>query len=244
MFGIVGDARHDLGATESLRVLKRSVRNQLATFEVDQTQDDSRGTQVHCDAEYRPGGALHFDSVDKNPISVASDRGIEFKRAIAERQSECVTLDAHVSATHGMAADMTLCGRDARLTRKAKAALQMALRLGKRRQRVHPFNHLNHALFAFALLAAGGRHFDAHSFGVIEQRLPSRRLDRLSVDGEVHRHSLRVPTNPSLRVRLSALLPLRARNPRALLLRSISIAPGSRRRTATPVWRREYRPAP
>ena len=81
MLGVVGDARHDLRPAEALRILKRSVRNQLAGFEIDKPQHNRRGAKVHRDAENRPGGAFHFDSVDEDPISIASDGRIEFELA-------------------------------------------------------------------------------------------------------------------------------------------------------------------
>jgi hypothetical protein len=49
----------------------------------------------------------------------------------------------------------------------------MTLRLGQGRERIHPLNHFDHALFALALLAAGSGHVDAQGFGVIEQRSPA-----------------------------------------------------------------------
>ena len=129
MLGVVGDARHDFRAAEALRILKRSVRDQLAGFEIDEAQDNRRGAEVHGDAVDGPGGAFHFDAVDEDAVSIASDRGIELECAIADRQSERVALDAHVSAPHGVAANVAVRGGDAGLARKAEVALEMALRL-------------------------------------------------------------------------------------------------------------------
>jgi hypothetical protein len=42
MLGVVRDARHHLRAAEALRILKRSVRDQLAAFEIEQAQHDRR----------------------------------------------------------------------------------------------------------------------------------------------------------------------------------------------------------
>ena len=73
----------------------------------------------------------------------------------------------------------------------------MVLRLGHRRERAHPFHDFDHALFAFALLAAGGGHVDAQGFGVIEQRQArlSPRVD-LSVDGEGDGHFVEYSYQP------------------------------------------------
>jgi hypothetical protein len=76
-----------------------------------------------------------------------------------------------------VAANLALCASYEGLARQAKIALQMAFRLGNRREGIHPFNHFNHALFAFALLAAGRGHVDAQGLGVIEQRLAGPRLN-------------------------------------------------------------------
>ena len=98
-------------AAESLRILKRSVGNQFAALQVDQPQDNRRRAKIHRDAENRPGGAIHFDAVDQNSISIASDGRIKLELPIAERESKCVALDAHLPAPHGVAANMALCRR-------------------------------------------------------------------------------------------------------------------------------------
>ena len=59
-------------------------------------------------------------------------------------------------------------GCDNGLAREAEVSLQMTFRLGHRRESIHPLDHFDHALFALALLAAGGRHVDAQSLGLIE----------------------------------------------------------------------------
>src|SRR5580700_6153138 len=120
----------------------------------------------------------------------------------------------------------------------------MTLRFSNWREKAHAFNDLDHALFAFALLAAGGGHVNGQRLSVIEQRLAARGIDGLSVDGEDDGHTCRRFTSPSLRVRFSLLRRLRAQNLRALLLPSTSIGRGSRRRTAIHVLQQGYRPAP
>jgi hypothetical protein len=76
-----------------------------------------------------------------------------------------------------MAANVAIRGGDAGLTRQSKVAFEMALRFGHLRQGAHSFNDFDHALFAFALLAAGCGHIDPHGFGEIEQGSFARRLD-------------------------------------------------------------------
>jgi hypothetical protein len=53
----------------------------------------------------------------------------------------------------------------------------MTLRLRKRRQRIHAFNHFNHALFALTLFATRGGHIDAQGLGAIKKRSTIGRLD-------------------------------------------------------------------
>ena len=177
VLGVVRDARHDFRAAESLRILKGCVRNQFTAFEIHESQHNRRSPKVHGDPENWPRGPFHFNSVNQDSISIARDRGVESELPIADGQSERVPLNDHVSAPHGMTANVPLCASDVCLTRQAKIALQMKLRLGKRRKGTHPLNHFDHALFALALLAAGSGHIDAHGFGVVKQRSPVRRLD-------------------------------------------------------------------
>jgi hypothetical protein len=67
-----------------------------------------------------------------------------------------------------MTANVTVCCNYACLTREAEVAFEMALRLSNRREGIHAFNNFDHAFLAFALLAAGRGHIDAHGFSVIE----------------------------------------------------------------------------
>ena len=108
MLGIVGDARHHVGAAETLRILKRCVRDQFAGFQIEQTQHDRRGTEVHRDAVNWAVEPLDLDAVDQDAISVACDRRIELHFPITARQAERLALDAHVAAPHGVAANLPL----------------------------------------------------------------------------------------------------------------------------------------
>ncbi len=48
-------------------------------FQIDKAQHNRRGAKVHCDAKNRPGGAINFNAVDKDSISVARHRGVELR---------------------------------------------------------------------------------------------------------------------------------------------------------------------
>ena len=127
MLGIVGDTGHHLGATETLGILKRCIRDQFAGFEINQPQDDRCGPEVHRDSVNWAPTPLHLDSVDQNAISVACDRRIEFHFPITARKAERVALDPHVPAAHGMAPNLTVRGGDVGLAGQAEFALQMLL---------------------------------------------------------------------------------------------------------------------
>ena len=102
---VVSDARHHLRAAETLRILKRSVRNQLAALEVEQAQNDRRRPKVHSEPMDRPGRAFHLSSIYKDAATVACHCRIELERG-ADGQTECVALDAHAPPPHGMAANL------------------------------------------------------------------------------------------------------------------------------------------
>ena len=105
MLGIVSDARHDFRAAEALRILERSVGNQFAAFKIDQTQDNRRGAQIHGDAVDGAGGTIDFDAVDEDAVAIARDCGIELQSCFCSPGSpKRLALDAHVAASHGVAA--------------------------------------------------------------------------------------------------------------------------------------------
>ena len=235
MLGVVRDARHHLGAAEALRILKRSVRDQLAGFEIEQPQDDGRGAEVHRDAMDRPGRALHFDAVDQDAIAIARDRGIELRPA--DRSPAVPTRGARCACARG-----AWCGsepaRSSPVTNvwqdRRKFPLRCCSGSVSAERAVHPLDDFDHALFALALLAARRGNIDPSASAWSNSESPLARLDGLPVDGERDGHCREVPTSPSLRVRPSMLPPLRAPSRRALLPRSISTAPGSRRQPASP----------
>jgi hypothetical protein len=132
MVGVVGDARHDFRAAEALRVFEGGVGDELAGFKVDKAQDDRGGAEIHRDAEQGAGGAGYFNAVNEDAITVAGDGGIGFEVAIRDGQSEGVALDAHVTAAHGMAADVAFSSGDMSLTGQAKVTLEVALWFGER----------------------------------------------------------------------------------------------------------------
>jgi hypothetical protein len=64
----------------------------------------------------------------------------------------------------------------------------MFLFRGGRGEATHAFNHLDHALLALPLLAAGSGHIDAEGFGIIEKRFAWLDSRSLLVKDEVKTH--------------------------------------------------------
>ena len=84
VIGVVRNARHHLGPAEALRIFKRSVRNQLAGFEIHQPKHDRGGAQVHRNAVNRPGRAVYLDAIDQDAVSVPGYRRVELNLRISK----------------------------------------------------------------------------------------------------------------------------------------------------------------
>ena len=179
MLGVVGDARHDFGAAESLRIFERGVGDEFAGFQIDKPQDNRCRAEVHGDAEQGAGGAVNFDAIDEDAIAIAGDGGIGFEIADsligspkAWRSMRMCPRRMVWQRTWPSAAD------DERPdTRDGSCPSDGALVRSSARERAHPLDDFDHALFALALLAAGCGHVDAQSLR--RNRKAIRALGRL-----------------------------------------------------------------
>ena len=237
VIGVVGNARHDFRPAKALRILKRSVRDQLAAFQIDQPQDNGRRPQIHGDAVNGSRGALHFDAVDEDAVSVARDRRIEFELVMAHRQPERLPLDAHVSAPHGVAANVagiavTYVWQE---SRKLPFRCSSGSASGERAF-IPSTTSTMHSLHLPCLRHEVGTSMPSASAW---SKSDSPRLASVDCPLIVRVTAIRpwVPTSLLLRVPPSMLPRLRSPSPRVLPPRSTSTGQGSRRQSAGPAWR-------
>src|SRR6185369_9078276 len=85
------------------------------------------------------------------------------------RQAERASFDAHVPATHGVAADVSSVSSHQRAARESKVSRKVALLFRGSAEGVHSLGNLDHALLAFALHLAGGGHANADTRRAGEQ---------------------------------------------------------------------------
>ncbi len=183
MVGVVLDARHHFGAAEALRVFKGGDSEDRAGAEVEETKDYGGGAEVESEA------------VGVQASWPVAPRTTALRRL--DRPGGLSPLHLHGAAAHGVAADVADgCGW-VRLAREAECAFEVLFEFGARRQAIHAIDDFDHALFALALLAAGGGHADSGGLGVIEERQFGRCREGVAVDGQ-RRHLMPKPVAPPI----------------------------------------------
>ena len=196
MLGVVRDARHHLRSAEALRILKRSVRDQLAALQIQQPQHDRRGAQVHRDAREsaRSSGPLrrHRSGCDRRRASppdrvrvgrllTGSPSAWRSMRMCPRRmvwQRTC-PLSAVTNVWHDSRKFPFRC-------RSGSVSAESAL--------IPSTTSTMHSLHLPCLRHDVGTSMPKR-LSVIEQRQPARRLDRLPVDGESNGHCSGDPTS-------------------------------------------------
>src|SRR5258708_254463 len=99
-----------------------------------------------------------------------------------------MTFDAHLPAPHRMAPYFTATRVGICLARQPELALEVLLRFRARRKMLEPSHDLDHALLAFALLAARCRHLYFQACSHVKETHSGRCFGGTSVDGERHSH--------------------------------------------------------